>query len=181
MHILLLGTVTLCFCLFSSSHPLGFLSVSNDLSESFYDSSSTNPLKITPPLLNFDNSVVPVVNVDTCLAGIQWDPFNVQSCAYLHMTTHNCTMRNKLKADKVAFWNVLLPTLRGTSISNLQDNIGITNQAYAAEIRIWALIGVVGILLILIMCLVCIFLKSKLTESSVMCKVWHTNARSTAV
>ena len=160
--------LTVCF-----SHPLGLVSDS----EAVFDNSlrkkskTTNPI-ITPPMLswNIEEPSNQPINPNPNLAGIQWHRFNHANRAYLHMTTHKCTMKRQLRANKVAFWNILLPRL----INQLVYVKPLMTED-THETRMWILLGVAVVLMVCVLSLVCVLLRSK------MCKVWRSNTRPTAV
>lgn len=86
---------------------------------------------------------------------IIWERFNTNTKKYIYLSAHESKMKNNLRPDKVAFWNVLIPRLKNGTVYYLPVNM--ENQT-----KMWTFLGIAGTLLLGVILLLFLFIKTRM-------------------
>ena len=91
---------------------------------------------------------------------VHWKEFDHRNKSYLHLSAHGSKMRRHLRAEKVAFWNVLIPRLK-TEPRSWQ-----IYEPYKKDYvtKMWAFLGISAILLLGIVILLVLLIRAKIRE-----------------
>ena len=91
---------------------------------------------------------------------VHWEEFNHRNKSYLHLSAHGSKMRHHLRAEKVAFWNVLIPRLK------TESRYRVVGDPYKNDYvtKMWAFLGISAILLLGIVILLVLLIRAKMRE-----------------
>lgn len=97
-------------------------------------------------------------------SNVHWLPYSLPFRNYLFLSVNNIEMRNNLRAEKVAFWNNLIPKLKGEPSLGVYKTpmVGAVMGYDTPEVNLWVFITITGVLLALVLLLTVLFVKSSL-------------------
>ena len=98
--------------------------------------------------------------------GFDWEAFTPYNRTYLHLNSHENKLKQHLRADKVSFWNTLIPSLLAAQKNRTQIDSSTNPQTRdSANIHIveseqpsmWIFIAIcVGLAMMVLILLICI-------------------------
>ncbi len=103
---------------------------------------------------------IPTPMRSTAVHNIEWREFTPQYKGYLHLSAHGSKMKNHLRAEKVAFWNILIPRLK--TEPKFIPNYDVYKKDY--QTKMWAFLGISAILLLGIVILLVLLIRAKMRE-----------------
>ena len=89
---------------------------------------------------------------------IEWTTFSNVTRDYVHLGAHESLMKQNLRADKVAFWNILIPRLKNATL--FQPVVG-DSYARDYQTKMWAFLGIAGSLLLGLVILLFLFIRQR--------------------
>ena len=98
----------------------------------------------------------------------KWLPYALPARNYLHITPNTSDMRTNLRAEKVAFWNILIPKLKGGpplgmySVS-MEGSVG--EDRCQLTVSIWVFLAIVGVLLAILLLLTVLYVRTAIHHS----------------
>ncbi len=97
-----------------------------------------------------------------------WEEFRHRNKSYLHLSPHGSRMKQHLRAEKVAFWNVLIPRLK--TDSKYRPVYDSYKKDYVA--KMWAFLGISAVLLLGIVILLVLLIRAKMREVDAQRTLW---------
>lgn len=87
---------------------------------------------------------------------VNWKPFNIADQNYLSISTNHVTLKSHLRAEKVSFWNNLIPQL----IKKIRSRDLNMESVFTYKVYIWITLAMSCLLIVVVVLLSCLLIST---------------------